>query len=193
MTFIPVGYGEVSVEFQIPGDAGPAYNVFGIDPGTAGNPNAVADALVPILSNGSGYRGLFGNGATLTEFIYRERLSATDVAIVQRNVGAAGSQPAPFMSPQVTMLVQKSTGLAGRTNRGRMYMPCISEGNVDDGGFIVPSALAVFQAAADQFETDLDLAAIPMTILHTNPALTPAPINALIVSSKVATQRRRLR
>lgn len=193
MSFIPTGYGEVSVEITIPGDAGPAYNVFGVDPGTPNDISNTADAIETALSSASGYRALLATGATVQGFVYRERLDATNVAIEERTIGLAGVQPGTLLTPQVALLIQKITGLAGRQNRGRMYMPTLAEDNVDDGGFLIAGALSAFQAAADQFDSDLDLSAVPMTILHTSPAVTPSQVSSLQVSPKVATQRRRLR
>ena len=95
--------------------------------------------------------------------------------------------------PNVATLITKNTSFAGRQNRGRMYMPPLTDGVISTGGIITEADRLLVQGGATQFLADLAASSIPMVILHTDPAVTPTAVNSLSVASKVATQRRRLR
>ena len=65
-------------------------------------------------------------------------------------VNQLGAVSGNFEQPQTAVLVQKRTGLAGRANRGRMYLPgMLLVANCDNGGNIEPGHLADLQLAAD--------------------------------------------
>ncbi|MQB02229.1 MAG: hypothetical protein GEU78_18625 [Actinobacteria bacterium] len=103
--------------------------------------------------------------------------------------GAGGTGQA---IPNVSVLVQKQTGLAGRRNRGRMYVPGIQAGGIGDDGVIDATQLTSWQAAADVWFDAAD-AILPLVILHETPPDTATPVLSLSVQALVATQRRRLR
>lgn len=193
MAFIPPGFGEVTVEMTIPGDAGPAYTVIGVDNSVLGSASDLDLAFQAILANGPGFQGLLPNTVTISKIIARYSPSLGVVEISESNpniVGFDGSAPPP---PQVATLFQKISGLAGRKNRGRMYLPAIQEGSIDGGGFYSGPALSALQSRSDTFLSDCAGSSVPMVILHTSPADTPTPVVSLNAQSKVATQRRRLR
>lgn len=193
MTFIPDTYAEAAVQLNTPGPAGPSYNIFGMF--NAGDLSAVAigAALVPILSNTSGYRGLVNDSSTIVDVTVRANRGAAFPEIATTTVNVAGGLTGSPESPQVAILMQKVSGVTGRANRGRMYFPAPPESQTDGGGNYLAGVVAGYQARADQFESDLNLAGLPMVILHDNPALTPTPVLSFSISSTVATQRRRVR
>lgn len=116
--------------------------------------------------------------------------------INQHGTGAWESCPT-----NTAVLVQKRTGVAGRNQRGRMYIPptVVSEANVDTVGVIASTPLGVMQTAWDAFWTALVADDFPPQLLHggtkANPTHAPAPtpIIQFLVEPMVATQRRRLR
>lgn len=112
----------------------------------------------------------------------------TFVAPTNEPGGASGSG----MTPNVAYLFKKRTNLGGRKNRGRFYMPGVTESPVDSVGAIEAPTLAVLQTAANNFLADLAAADSPMVVLH-NDVTTPTEVSSLIVDPRVATQRRRLR
>lgn len=108
--------------------------------------------------------------------------------------------------PQIAVLIKKSTGFGGKSNRGRMYMPWFTdELDLDEAGNIASTPLASKQTNATAFLGHLVTDSIPMVIsnkLFAFPA-PPAkpyvthinmgdPVIALTVEGVVATQRRRL-
>lgn len=105
----------------------------------------------------------------------------------------------------VAVLVKKQSGLGGRKNRGRMYVPwAANELAVTDVGEITGATYTALQAAADGWLDDIQTGSGALTpvsemvILHSEAAVTaglpaPTPVVALVVDTFVATQRRRLR
>jgi hypothetical protein len=111
------------------------------------------------------------------------------------SVGSPGTDSGAGTTPNVAWLVQKQTLAGGRAGRGRFYLPGISESSVGSDGVIDGTQLANFQGRLDSFLSDLNTADHPMALLHgaDSPLTVPNTVQALVASSSVATQRRRLR
>jgi hypothetical protein len=104
-----------------------------------------------------------------------------------------GDRDIEIDAPQVTLLIRKTTALGGRANQGRMFHPGVAEGGTQSGGILTVNELVPLQTAFNNFHADFVTQGLPMVLLHNNEELTPTPITALSVETKVATQRRRLR
>jgi hypothetical protein len=196
MTFIAEGFAEVTVEIQIPGDAGPAFVVFGVRPSALGITLPIidtADNVGDTLNNSPGLMDPVTSDNAITGFVVRQRTGPGTVAIEERALAVAGKSLAGSAPPQVAWLLQKQTGLAGRQNRGRMYVPGVREVIVDTAGNIINPDYANAQTAFTAFFNDLATNNVPMYILHTSPVIAPTEVTSLQLSRKVATQRRRLR
>jgi len=109
-------------------------------------------------------------------------------------------------SSQVSIIAQKVTGVGGRWNRGRMYIPGAASAFVNDGGVLDGSYLTDWGGAMGDFLANIADDSYVMVVLHSlysthnkvkvpNPHLASAPaaVTAITVESVVATQRRRLR
>lgn len=106
---------------------------------------------------------------------------------------AGGDTSAP-LSPQVSVLIRKITGVLGRHFRGRMYIPGVSIDKCDANlGFLNNTALGAFDAATDDWQTALGTAGYQLAILHRNVVVPPTLVTDLEVIPQVATQRRRNR
>lgn len=90
-------------------------------------------------------------------------------------------------------LVTKSTTLGGRQGRGRMYWPGVPESSVGDDGSLTGSYVSGLQAALTSFFTALAGLDLDHYLLHTDPATSPTLVQSVVVQSRVASQRRRLR
>ncbi len=109
-------------------------------------------------------------------------------------------------SPQVCILIKKTTALAQRKNRGRCYMPWIvAADHISEDGTVDPTYRGGLQTNADDWLADLIVAVGDMCIANKTLAVDPdtgkkyvthigegEAITALTVEAKVATQRRRL-
>lgn len=117
-------------------------------------------------------------------------------------VGAQGPGALPINN---ATLVTRITALGGVQFRGRMYLPGVSEGAVDDEGNLTVGGQAQFQGALTAFFDHLVAEQVPMVILHSPPLVDPGPppvfgaapaptlVTELRVQRKIATQRTRLR
>lgn len=111
-----------------------------------------------------------------------------------------GGAAVASMPPNTSYLVKKITGLGGRKNRGRMYLPCPPENAVDDKGLVLEDPRGDLNVAVAAWvnttndELVAEGATVPTpVILHTDELDTPTPIFQFLTDGMVATQRRRLR
>jgi len=193
MSFIPVGFAEAVLEFSIPGDAGPALVVIGVDPGGSQNTQQTADNIADTMNNTPGFMDPVSIDVTFEGVTVYEKIAAGVTQIATNSTSQAGRQAGDIEPPQVAVLVQKSTGLAGRSNRGRMYVPGPVAAAVESDGRLTTTYQGQVQTAMNAFLADLSTNLAPMVLLHADPAATPTTVTSLVVQSKVATQRRRLR
>lgn len=103
--------------------------------------------------------------------------------------GSHSTSPAPT---NIAWLVRKDTGVGGRKNRGRFYLPGMGEVDVDGVGNISSASLTAVQAGLNGLVTDLFTAGFDPVILH-NSVMTPTPVINLIVEGLAGTQRQRMR
>jgi hypothetical protein len=130
---------------------------------------------------------------SLTTLDIRWQAAAGDAVSITRSVSIGGGEPTSAAPPQVTYLLQKITGFAGRKNRGRMYLPGVSETHVGPNGQITGAKLTELAGLAAAALSNWATNGAELVILHTDPADTPRPVVELSPSTLSATQRRRLR
>lgn len=181
---IPNGFSRVTFEFQTVSTLG-SKPVFGF--GVSTNPGDTLLDAMQAWWMGSAQEH-FAKHAILERIVARN-----DTMLEERLVGEDGNNMSPFGPPSNAALVSLTSGLAGRSNRGRIYLPFVlPENQLDGGGVIDPAQVAILQTMVDQLRTDIALALGEMVILHSNSS-DPTPVTGALVSNVSATQRRRLR
>lgn len=109
-------------------------------------------------------------------------------------------------SPNIAMLIKKTTALAGRKNRGRMYLPFhLDESGIDEKGLITGDAPGLAATATSIFMDALVANDLPMVIANRATAIdgatgkkyvsayhTGATVTGFNMEPYVATQRRRM-
>lgn len=145
------------------------------------------------LNNVPGFTNFLDSNITIADVTAYYNGGGSDLAVYTEPVNLPGTTSGTGTPPQVALLIRKETGLAGRRNRGRMFLPQPGNNNVGEDGLVNATPLATYQAAADAFLADLATNLVPMVILHEDSGIAPTPVSALVVSNVVATQRRRLR
>ncbi len=105
--------------------------------------------------------------------------------------GTDSQQPLPA---NCCLLFTKQTALGGRKYRGRAYVPpCLIGENGVDGAGIIGSGGA--EQMTEYFTTALNLMVTDsqVPVLHHSDGSAGTPITAMVCSSTIATQRRRIR
>lgn len=110
-------------------------------------------------------------------------------------INGAGTKVAAAVPVNSAVLIQKQTGVLGRHNKGRMYVPpfYFLETDVDMAGNIGATPLGAYAALWNSAFTDMQTTGINPYILHSDPLLAPTPVTSFTVSSVLASQRRRMR
>ena len=122
------------------------------------------------------------------------RLEMTDdtaVTISSTNAAVGGTATGGAGVPQAAYVVKKVGTTGGRRNRGRWYLPGISEGKVDGAGNVDATFAGLRQADMDILLAAFDGNSVPLHILHADLS-TPTPVAQLLFEGKIGTQRRRL-
>lgn len=182
---IPPGYARVFIQYEIIGGHD-CQNVIDYAVDSAPDQSDV-DALSALyatpykaqLNSGSLYQGikvLVGNDG--------------DPSVLFSTSGAGvGGRGVALAAPQCMGLISKKTALAGRRNRGRIFIPNMAETNVGDLGTIDSGGLTLLNNIA----AALYITGTPWTnpvILHSDNS-TPTPVTTLVAETQVATLRRR--
>lgn len=136
------------------------------------------------------------NDAIFTQITARVGQDGEPLFLVDAG-GATGTNNGDFAPQNVALLIQKRSAEGGRRNRGRMFLPVITEASVSEVGVLTGTQLTSYQNVADEWLQDLQDGSAgntdQMVILHSTSPTTPAVVTNLIVQPLVATQRRRLR
>lgn len=199
MRIIPNGSGKVNVPLVIPPGFSNVTLVFdGLSQGqlkrmttnfgVSAPPDETTAQLIYSAYAGDVWTTLGSNLFTFLSVEMRNVAVAAEYSDVE--VGTVNQEPIP---PNTAVLLQKRTGLIGRSNRGRMYPPGLSyDGTWDGGGQMSDSNLATYQGCFDDFMASLGTIGAEMVVLHTDSS-DPTPVQNLVVARTAATQRRRLR
>lgn len=200
---VPLDFAEVHMKTALTGDTEPFVTSFGIRAISADFSQTDADAISTVCANfwlSNSYGGTSG------AFIPSQgSYLGVSVAVGPSGIGplfdsavnaGGGAGTTTLLTQNTTYLVKKSTGLGGRKNRGRWYLPFVREANVNDVGTVDGATMSYLQDRVDQFLIDIPALGSPVgviVLLHTLEADDPANLTAMPVDGRVATQRRRLR
>jgi hypothetical protein len=104
--------------------------------------------------------------------------------------GVLADNPAP---PNTCALVKLGSGLVGKRNRGRVYLPgMLTDDDVNDSGGIDSAAVTSIQGTFEALGDALNVVLAATVILHSDVG-TPTLVTTAQVQGVAATQRRRLR
>ena len=107
----------------------------------------------------------------------------------------AGTGTAQTAGPGIAYLARKNTGFGGRTGRGRLYIPGVTETAHLEGGMITAATVTSWNTSLETMRAGLISVGLVPTLLHAagSPVTLPRPIVSFTMDAKTATQRRRLR
>ena len=138
---------------------------------------------------GTALRGSLSSDADIVDF---EAFDDVLVALHSTEANGAGAHDSGQISPNVALLVRKNTAFAGRSARGRWYLPFINESDVDGNGAIGSSFRGGVTGLMTTMLSDLDGGPGPLVLLHADGS-TPFNVLSMAAQPLAATQRRRLR
>lgn len=209
-TEIPAGFGQVTFDMACPGQSGNINIVIGFE-------DVLASGAV---SCGTTIGGVFQDTFVEQMFAIPVTYLGLHIEMGVRPGGAIadigpdaakpliGTQGANMLPVNNALLIRKLSGLGGRANKGRMFVPGVSEAIVGNDGIVDGTSLAQYQTDIITWFDAMTAADVPLVLLHTQAqtsapgvlpktyaANAPAPTDVITmqVSNKMATQRTRLR
>jgi hypothetical protein len=190
MPTIPDLFAQVSVPLKHSTLLRTAFVTFGIDnQGSFTTPTDIAEAVWDPWNDNFGPRI---DTECLMGPIHVQMGTGSGINPGDGTSSANGTSSLDSLPPNCAILVRKVTGLGGRANRGRFYVPfACDETGVAQNGTIDGAVVTATQSAMDGLLADLDTAGVPMCILHTGAGV-PARVVSGTVDTLIATQRRRL-
>lgn len=188
---VPVGFGEVTARINLTGDPEEMNVVFGFEVESAPWSQSKTDTLSGTIA--TYFKPLLASTATFQGI--RCKIGNDGGPLLFESVSGAGvgTSSTNCLPQNCAWLVRKSTGLGGRANMGRMFIPGVPEAATNNAGVIDSTALTSAQTGMNSFLSELDTEGSRMVLLHSSSLNTPDTVVALIVDDVIATQRRRLR
>lgn len=187
---LPAGYGLVTHRFEGPALPTGAVVTYGVDlQGFAGDLSDAAVALYNALQ--TEWVNTTMGGAT-RHLWCRVKEGPVSTGLAAEYSGEGISDGGAVLAPNTAFLFTKETALGGRKGKGRLFMPGVGEGVVDNGGVITEATFPTLAGKVASWNGEINSLDLPMVLLHYN-ATAPTPVTNLQLASKVASQRKRLR
>lgn len=192
---VPIGFMNVTYRFSLTGDLEPMTVAMGVSIDTLLDVTEVADeAFAAATESGMPFAAasmlagwqFLGTTAALSD--------GAGSIIAEHNEVVFGTIAAAALPNNCTHLVQKRTANGGRSQRGRMYPPAfhVGESSISqNGGFI--ETYPTIQALYTDWLARLYVGGLDPVLFHSAIDQTPTPITTLVLDTRIATQRRRLR
>lgn len=132
--------------------------------------------------------------AVSTEMELESLEMRNDVEAIEVPIGIGGGTAGAPATPQNAVLCKVTSGLTGRSNRGRWFWPgMVIEDEVSPDGRLFDGYRSSLQDLADGLRVAVGLAGMEdLVILHSTSS-DPTPVNAVTIQQHIATQRRRMR
>lgn len=192
---VPVGFGLCSIVWQCNGSPRESVTTFGYDPGAL-DPQSHADTIYDLFNNAGapGVATIISDNWTLLGIRCSEQDDPGPL-FGEHIEPVAGLLTGGAVPPNSAVLLQKNTGVGGRRNKGRMYVPPVwpNETAISGRGLLLPADQATLATRWNQFRTAMTTAGLPWVLFHSEVPFTPTPITSLSVGLQLATQRRRMR
>ena len=191
---IPAGFAQANIRFtgsNLPSGAEITIGFEVVGPG--GSAFSAAQTVLQEFQSAN-IRAQISPEVTIDSCLFKKGPNSTGEAAVYTG-GVPGTAASTAAGPQVAWLVRKVTNFGGRTGRGRLYIPGMSEAVCGTGGVVGNTQRLALQNALETFRTNLNAVGLVATLLHgaASPVPSPMPIVSYQVDTRAATQRRRLR
>ena len=190
MAPIPVGFAEIFGRIVLAGDSGEMGITFGVDIPAAPS-QAIANQISTRVTT---FLKAVGSSSYTMAGVRMTFQDETGPIIFDSVTGAGVGANAAACVPQNTAyLFTKGTAFGGRRNRGRMFVPGVREGDVDNVGVVLPATVTALNTSAATLLAGLVTDGNPMVLFHSEAPFTPPFVQTMLCQPVAATQRRRLR
>lgn len=195
---IPPGYAQAVIHMTLAGDPNDHIITLGVDVADT-DYVGIANTILSSLSVASGPQDMISNDWEFSRVtLYAGQDGGPPFVAESTGPAITGALTGDTMPPNCAYLVEKLTGLAGRRNKGRLYLPGVPESYADQLGNLSAGVADDIVGAFGEFSAQafLDNSIVGWVILHsTGESATPAPspITAWACDPKLGTQRRRMR
>lgn len=202
---VPQQHAQVIHSFLTPGDPDPYAITYGVKitnpPVVALTENDLAEQLDNIFQTNLQAQISAPIGVAQTEIFWQQGAVGEPPAVGTYAGGwGGGNAGATSILPQNSaFLLHKRTNRAGRTGRGRLYLPGVPEGSVDNVGNVSPGTVTGLNTALASWVADILNASDfeYMCLFHDSlgsaALVVPTPIASITCDPVIGTQRRRLR
>lgn len=192
---IPLNASQLTFKFALEGDIEEQVITLGLEETVGADPEAFAVHAYTV-SSASGMP--FNPAGMMTPYTFLGVSCTTMTGSgpvtfeeLDPETGTAGGNPLPS---NCALLVKKNTGLGGRRNRGRFFVPLfgLTDANVDPLGNIntLTATQVIYSAWYDALQANSTLP--PVALLHSDGGPATA-ITSFTVDGRIATQRTRMR
>lgn len=130
---------------------------------------ALADQVSTVIKanfTSSGYAGFVQTTQQLVSVGVRDLSQANNPEYIGAGAAVAGTQAAgKSLPPQVAMCITLRTAKAGKSYRGRVYLPKWGDTALESSGFIQPTASTAGVAFMNENKTDLPAAGLTLAVV----------------------------
>ena len=191
---IPPGYSLASIEYWLTGYTRPAVTTWGLDTrGDLYDPDTMARGFLDAYE--ANCRNLVDTNVTVRNAKILIGQDGGEPVIGVSTHAWAGTSSRASTPPALSVMLKTPTGLGGRRNRGRKYIPwSVAENSVDEMGLIDGASVTALQTGFNAFYNDLKDSDWDPVVLHStgsSPVPSPTPITAFVVDPIIRTQKQR--
>lgn len=187
---IPEDHGQATIFFTGTGAPRGAAITWGFFNGTAQTAAQCASDVVNAVTTSTLIANL--SSAVATTKVRVKLGPDINGPFAEQAMSLGGGASANAQSPQVSYLVEKQTALGGRRNRGRFFLPGVSEVDADSSGQVLAATVTAINTDLTALLVDLAARDVDMMVLHSDGG-PPTQVTSLTLDPFTATQRRRLR
>lgn len=190
---LPVLMGYAFHSFMVDGDAEPMGFGYHFNNGSGETDPAEVGLLLAGAWGGNFDAGDLADGWTYMGLETKLGTPSGD-SVAFTTVAEDGTFAVECLPVNCAFLIRKRTSHGGRHGVGRMYFPsglCIGEGDVTPAGMIDSGSITAINTKLEAWRADLATALVPMIVKDDTDD--DHVVTSLVIDSKIATQRRRLR
>lgn len=192
---IPAGYAQLNMIYQVIGGVRPSEVTIGFKGNPASNAADIA-VIANTLFTAVNRPGAAARMSRDWTFLGVRCMLMTESGptVGEQFTTVTGTGAWDALPSNLAVLIRKNTGLGGRANRGRMFVPPtgVSETGANQLGAMTAPARTQIQSDWDGWFTAMKATVEKFYLFHNETAI-PSEVTGLAVQSLMATQRRRMR